>query len=239
MTVVRKIFGLSDSASFFASETDTPHLARKLVALSGKKTPVICYIGAAKGDNPDRIAEFQRLVERIGAKARILSLYNPPSSNAEGYFQGVDVIFVDGGSTRNLLALFREWDVVDFFREAYRSGTLLAGASAGLNLLFKWCITDSVKTELEPLPGLGMIDGSICVHHDSQPERQPVFQTFLQGQQAAFPAYALEDGSALYFENERFVECYAMQPKAGITKFGRTQGDLTYAPLPVLRLDKP
>ena len=238
MTSVRKIFGLCDSASFFASNTEDPQFARKLVALSGKTAPVICYIGAAKGDNPDRIAEFRDLVGRIGAKPRILSLYNPPSRNAEGFFEGVDAIFVDGGSTRNLLALFREWDVVDSFRDAYQRGTLLAGASAGLNLLFDWCITDSVKTELEPMPGLGIIDGSICVHHDSQVERRDIFQAFLEGPDAHFPAYALDDGSALYFENEQFVDCFAVRPDASVAQFGLTDRGLTDQALPVTRLNE-
>ncbi|MEM8917358.1 MAG: Type 1 glutamine amidotransferase-like domain-containing protein [Pseudomonadota bacterium] len=239
MTIVRKIFGLCDSASFFADETEPPHFARKMVALAGKEVPVICYMGAAQGDNPDRIAEFERLMDRIGARSRILSLYNPPSHDAAGFFEGVDGIYVDGGSTRNLIALFREWDVVDIFREAYRKGVLIAGASAGLNLLFKWCITDSVKTELEPMPGLGMIDGSVCVHFDSQLERQDIFRTFLQGSDAHFPAYALDDGSAVYFENERLSDCIAIRPDAGIVEYQLGEGGLTDQVLSITRLQRP
>ncbi|MEO0440261.1 MAG: Type 1 glutamine amidotransferase-like domain-containing protein [Pseudomonadota bacterium] len=237
MTIVRKIFGLCDSASFFAGKTEPPHFARKMVALSGKNAPVFCYVGAAQGDNPDRIAEFENLMDRIGARSRILSLYNPPSHDAAGFFEGVDGIYVDGGSTRNLMALFREWNVVDFFRDAYSRGVLIAGASAGLNLLFKWCITDSVKTELEPMPGLGMVDSSVCVHFDSQVERQNVFRTFLLGPDAHFPAYALDDGSAVYFENERLIDCFAVRPEAGIVGYQLKESGLEDQVLSVTRLD--
>lgn len=234
---VRRIFGLCDSASFFVPETVSPVFGRKLVELSGKRKPIICYIGAAKGDQPDRIAEFCNLAERIGAEPRILSLFDPPTRNATSFFNGVDAIYVDGGSTRNLLALLKEWNVVEPLLKAYRQGVLLSGASAGLNILFEWCITDSVKSEMDSIKGLGVVQGAICVHHDSNSQRQESFSEFLRGKDAAFPAYALDDGIAVYFENEKLHDSFSATPAAGLRLFSEKDGTLLSRDIPAALLN--
>ncbi|WP_164116704.1 Type 1 glutamine amidotransferase-like domain-containing protein [Sphingorhabdus sp. Alg239-R122] len=222
---------MSDSASLFADEGQDPLLGKKIVEVSGKQQPTICYIGAAKGDNPDRISQFRRLAERIEAKARILSLFDPPTGNADDFFDGVDIIYIDGGSTRNLLALFREWGVVGALRMAYSNGVLLAGASAGLNILYNWSITDSIKSSLRPIEGLGILDGSVCVHHDAHPERPKIFREFLRhNRYCSFPAFSLDDGVAAYFENEQIAKIFSLSENAHLYSLSKEGGQIIRHP---------
>ena len=215
----RHIFGISDSASLFVSEEKLPVLGLKLARLAQNPNPILCYIGAARGDNPERINEFLRLAERIKVTPKILSLYDPQTSDASKFFNDVDIIFIDGGSTRNLLALFREWGVVNALRDAYNRGVILSGASAGTNIIFDWCTTDSVKTEIAPCKGLGVLKGSICVHHDVNIKRVEVFKQLLVSENAVFPAYALDDGVAVHFINEKMIEILSLLDTANLYQF--------------------
>ncbi len=237
MTAVsRQFFGISDSASLFVADDAEPVMAKKLVSLSKKTKPVICYVGAAKGDRQDRIAEFLTLAERIDAVPHILSLFNPPTGDPSLFFAGVDIVFIDGGSTRNLMAIFEEWGVVDALRNAYEQGVIIAGASAGLNIMFDWNITDSVKSELVPLKGYGFLSGSVCVHYDANSGRQSLFQDFLINGEAVFPALAIDEGVAIHFENERIKSVFSVSDTASLRQILKQNGALVSTPLDVQRI---
>lgn len=139
------------------------------------------------------------LAARTKCRPSVLSFFDLMGDRPDRFFADVDIIFIDGGSTRNLLAILQEWNAADALRDAYERGVVIAGASAGASILFDWCMTDSVKTEIRPLPGLGFLSGSICVHHGARKDRQEQFAQFLKSDQAAFPAFALDDGVALQF----------------------------------------
>lgn len=228
---VRRLFGISDSASLFVGDENIPLLGDRMVAVSGNSRPTICYIGAAQGDNPQRIPIFRRFCERVGAEPKILSLFDPPSSDADAFFEDVDIIYIDGGSTRNLLALFREWDVIDALHKAYQRGVMLSGASAGLNIFFSWSITDSIKSNLRPVAGLGILKGSVCVHHDTHPDRPLVFEEFLKSGEGNFPAYALEDGVAVYFENEQLKEISSRFETAQVFSLAKSGDQIVRSPM--------
>jgi peptidase E len=212
--VCKQFLALSDSASLFTPSWKPPLLLNHLLALAARETPRILYVGAAKGDNPQRIAEFFSITARAKCSPRVLSFFDLTSDNPGGYFSEADIIFIDGGSTRNLLAILREWDAVVSLRNAYERGVLVAGASAGASIFFDWCMTDSVKTEIRPLAGLGILRGAICVHHNVRKDRRVQFQRFLKTDRALFPAYALDDGVALHFVNNNFAGAFSLTPSA-------------------------
>ena len=58
--------------------------------------------------------------------------------------------------------------------QAWRRGTVLAGLSAGAMCWFEAGITRSSGPP-EPLAGLGLLEGSLTVHADGEPERLPVW----------------------------------------------------------------
>ena len=76
-----------------------------------------------------------------------------------------DLIFVGGGNTANLLAVWRVHGLDGILREAWESGVVLAGGSAGANCWFEASTTDSFGP-LAALPdGLGLLAGSFCPHY--------------------------------------------------------------------------
>jgi hypothetical protein len=54
-----------------------------------------------------------------------------------------DAIYVGGGNTKSALAVWREWGLDTVLREAWESGVLLAGMSAGAMCWYEAGLTDS------------------------------------------------------------------------------------------------
>lgn len=216
--ISRQIFGLSNSSALFVPSSEAPHYFRLLLSLANKPIPSICYIGAARGDAAQRITEFRELSRRVPCTPKVLNLFDLHVEDISGYLTSSDVIFIDGGSTRNLIALLNEWDIPGKLVQAYRSGVVISGASAGLNILFNWCTSDSIKTRITAVEGIGLLKGAVCVHYDSNPDRRTVFGNMLETEQSQGPAYALDDGTALHFLDDVLVNTYSNSPDSQVRK---------------------
>lgn len=65
--------------------------------------------------------------------------------------------------------------------------------------------------------GLGLLDGSLSVHMDSEPERLPVLREAIAA--GVLPGgYAADDGAALVFSGLRLEECVASHPGARVLR---------------------
>ena len=106
-----------------------------------------------------------------------------------------DAIFVSGGNTANLLAIWRAHGFDEIIREAWEQGIVLAGSSAGMICWFEAGVTDSFGPQLEGMrDGLGFLPGSACPHYDGEDRRRPVYTRLVAN---GFPAgMAADDASA-------------------------------------------
>ena len=57
------------------------------------------------------------------------SIFKPSTIDFLGYLKGVDIVFVGGGSTRNLMALWRDWCFDRAIISAWRSAVIMADTS--------------------------------------------------------------------------------------------------------------
>jgi len=197
-------------------------LYRYLITLTGKPHPEVCYIPTASGENRDHIIAFYRLFGALGCRTRHLTFFNPPVADLRSYLLECDLIFVGGGNTKSMLALWRGWDVDETLREAWRRGIVLAGVSAGSICWFEQGITDSIPGALTPLPCLGFLPGSDCPHYDSERERRPTFHRLLT-EGAIRPGYAADDHVALVFEGETLARVVATTPTARAWRLTRDE----------------
>ena len=195
---------------------DAP-LFRYLIGLTGKTRPEVCYIPTASGENRDHIIAFyQRFghsVGGLGCSVRHLTFFNPPVADLRSYLLACDLIFVGGGNTKSMLALWRGWGVDEMLREAWQRGIVLAGVSAGAICWFEQGITDSIPGPLTELDCLGFLKGSACPHFDGEPERRPTFHRMLR-EGAILPGYAADDHAALVFEGETLARVVRTTPTA-------------------------
>ncbi len=166
--------------------------------------PRICFLPTASGDAENYIQAFHARYDGI-AEASHLNLFLRKEKDLHSFLLSQDAIYVGGGNTANMLAVWRVHDVDRILREAYDAGIVMCGTSAGSLCWFECGVTDSFGLDLAPLhDGLGFIHGSNCPHYDSEAFRQPQYHKFIM---EGFPGgYAADDGAALHFINGSFYE---------------------------------
>ena len=90
-----------------------------------------------------------------------------------------DVIYVGGGNTKSMLAVWREWGLAELLEEAWRDGVVMAGVSAGAICWFEQGLADSFAGELAVLDCLGFAAGSCSSHYDGEADRRPSYHRFM------------------------------------------------------------
>ncbi|WP_042224408.1 Type 1 glutamine amidotransferase-like domain-containing protein [Oceanobacillus manasiensis] len=186
----------------FSMEPDNPLLDLYIMQQSKKLTPEICFIPTASGDSDNYISRFYDFFEKQNCKPSHLSLFKPQTRDIESFLLEKDIIYVGGGNTKNLLALWKEWGVDTILKKAWEHGIVLAGISAGSICWFEEGITDSYGDGLDTLECLGFLQGSNCPHYDGEAYRRPYYQKQVANGQAK-PGIAADDGVALhYIDNE-------------------------------------
>ena len=97
-----------------------------------------------------------------------------------------DAIYVGGGNTASLLAVWRAHGLDRALRAAHDAGIVLAGVSAGSICWFESGTTDSYGPTLQPVDGaLGFIPGSHSPHYDGEPQRRPTYHALVGSRPAA------------------------------------------------------
>lgn len=207
----------------FSTQSD-PSLDTYVLGLTGKFQPSICFLPTASGDSDNYIKKFENRFADLPCRPSVLSLFRPHTADIEGFLLSMDVIYVGGGSTKNLLALWREWGVVDTLLRANKQGCVLAGVSAGLICWFDEGITDSEYGRLGPLACLGKMAGLACPHFDSETGRKEAMDgRFAQVNHTR--GFGVQDGVALHFDGERFVEAVTSREGSGYFEYSRSSAE--------------
>jgi len=125
---------------------------------------------------------------------------SPSQETFEETIMSMDAIIVGGGSTLNMLAIWKAQGIDTVLRKAYEKGIVLAGGSAGALCWFTNGYTDSRPKELTIIEALDFLNFSFSPHYHSEPERRPLYQqAVLNGKLNA--GYACDDVSGLLFIN--------------------------------------
>jgi dipeptidase E len=184
----------------FSMEPRNPRLDRWLLSLAGRVRPRVLFLPTASGDAIRYIARFHRAFARHDCEASHLELFNRTESDLRAVVLRQDVVYVGGGNTANMLAVWRVHGLDAILTEAWENGVLLCGVSAGANCWFENSLTDSFGRPLRPLnDGLRLLPGSFCPHYDGEPDRRAAYR-HLVGSGALPAGWAAEDGVALLFE---------------------------------------
>lgn len=182
----------------FSMEPDNPLLDLYILKQSGKTNPKICFVPTASGDSENYIERYYHFFKKQSCQPSHLSLFRPPTRDLESYVLDKDIIYVGGGNTKNLLALWKEWGLDRIFKKAWEEGVILAGVSAGSICWFEEGVTDSYGDGLEPIKCLRFLEGSNCPHYDGEADRRPAYQKLVASKQIQ-AGIAADDGVALHF----------------------------------------
>ena len=193
-------------------EPDNPLLDWYIYGLSDKEEPKICFIPTASGDSEQYIKRFYRHFAPKPARLSHLSLFEPATSDLETLILSQDIIYVGGGNTKNLIALWKEWQLDRILRKAWDRGIILCGVSAGSICWFEQGVTDSIPGKRTVLPCLGFLTGSNCPHYNLEAYKSGYHQLLSQG--SIGKGYAADDGVALHFVGDRLKNIVSSRPKA-------------------------
>jgi peptidase E len=220
----RLIFAMGGGG--FTMEPANPLLDDFVLRLAQSNEPRILFLPTASGDATAQITAFQaRFSDRL-CVPEYLSLFRMRDSKRplREIVLEQDIVYVSGGSMRNLLALWQAHGLDSLLIEAWERGTVLAGLSAGAMCWFAGGITRSSGPP-EAIAGLGLLEGSLTVHADGEPERLPVWLASVRDGTLA-GGWAVDDGVGLLFRGQRLERVVSSRPGAGAQRVDAIAGEL-------------
>ena len=166
-----------------------------------KKNPRICFIPTATGDNEAYKVNFYSTFTNLNCRPSHLDFFKRTPDLNE-LILNQDAIFVGGGNTKSMLAVWKEWGLDKILKKAYLNGTVMSGVSAGAICWFQNGITDSWASNLKMMPCLNFVKGTCCPHYDEEPERKPAVKKLLLTNKIK-NVYAVDGGAALHIKDEK------------------------------------
>jgi dipeptidase E len=218
-----------------ALDTLILELARARAERAGRARPRLVFIGTASGDDPRLIGAFHAAFDD-DAEVRHLGLFDRDIDDIDAFLADQDGIYVGGGNTASLLAVWRTHGVDRALRDAHAAGIVLAGRSAGSICWFESGTTDSWGPSLGAVTGgLGLIPGSHSPHYDGEAERRPTYHRLIAAGDLS-GGYAVDDGAALVFDGSELVAVVAERDGAAAYRVELVDGDVRETPLVARRL---
>ena len=178
-----------------------------------KRRPRVCFVGTASGDSDYYIRRFYEAFPPPRAAATHLTFFERKVRDLKSFVMDQDVIYVGGGSSANMLAVWRLHGLDKVLRTAWNAGVVMAGISAGAICWFEDGLTDSFGMPYRGLSdGLGFVRGACCPHYDGEKDRRPALIRLIK--RGFRPTLALDDGAAAHFVGTRLKEVVSSRPKA-------------------------
>tara|TARA_Y100001970_G_scaffold6943_2_gene7962 strand:- start:17625 stop:18317 length:693 start_codon:yes stop_codon:yes gene_type:complete len=169
---------------------------------SKKKIPKICFIPTATGDNEAYKVNYYATFTKLNCIPTHLDFFKRTPELGKLILEQ-DIIFVGGGNTKSMLAVWKEWGLDLILKDAYDRGIIMSGVSAGAICWFEKGITDSWLSNLRLMDCLGFIEGACCPHYDEEPERKPAVKKYLSNGDLN-SCHAIDGGCALHISNKQY-----------------------------------
>lgn len=175
-------------------------IEKYILEQSKKEMPNICFIPTATGDDESYKVSYYATLTKLNCNPTHLDFFKR-TPNLEKIIMKNDIIFVGGGNTKSMLAVWRDWGLDIILKEAYESGVIMSGVSAGAICWFQKGITDSWANKLNIIDCLSFTKGNCCPHYDEEAERKPSLSNFILNEQIN-ECFAIEGGCALHIKND-------------------------------------
>ena len=181
-------------------------IEKYIISLVNKKNPKICFIPTASGDNDLYKLNFYRAFSELKCITSHIDFFSR-TEDLEEKVSTQDIIYVGGGNTKSMLAVWKEWNLHEILKKAYENGIVMSGVSAGAICWFDKGITDSYAGRLEIIDCLGIVKGIACPHFDEEKERKPYVYEIIQ-KEIIKSCICIEGNCALHIKNN--IEYYSV-----------------------------
>src|ERR1700719_1280298 len=165
----------------FSMEPRNPRLDDFVLSLARRKRhPRVCFVGTASGDSDYYIRRFHEAFPPSRAAATHLTFFERNVRDLQSFVMDQDVIYVGGGSSANMLAVWRLHGLDKALRAAWNAGVDMGVISAGATCWFENGVTDSFGMPFRALNyGLGFGGGACCPRRHGEKEGFPVLMRFI------------------------------------------------------------
>ena len=114
----------------FYRDAENLALEKYVIRQSGAENARVCFVPTASGEPDHYVASFYSAFLKLGCRPSVLTFFKR-TPDLRSLLLDQDVIYVGGGNTKSLLAVWSDWGVSEILREAWQSGVVLTGVSAG------------------------------------------------------------------------------------------------------------
>ena len=209
-------------------------IEKYILEQSKKEMPNICFIPTATGDDESYKVSYYATFSKLNCNPTHLDFFKR-TPNLEKIIMKNDIIFVGGGNTKSMLAVWRDWRLDIILKEAYESGVIMSGVSAGAICWFQKGITDSWANKLNIIDCLSFTKGNCCPHYDEEAERKPSLSNFILNEQIN-ECFAIEGGCALHIKNDAVFKAVSFKEEKNSFLVKKEDGKIIENVLPKINL---
>ena len=218
----------------FGRNVNHNKIEKYILEQSDKKEPNILFIPTASAEDKSYIVSFYACFSKLRCVPSHLSFFQR-TPRLDSLINNADIIYIGGGNTKSMLAVWREWKLDKLLLKAYNKGKVLCGVSAGAICWFEQGITDSWASNLNTLDCLGFIDGMACPHYQEETDRRPELHKLLKNGKA-LSGYAIDGGAAIHFINGYLHNVLQFYADSFVFKVSENNGVINEEQLEVVTL---
>ena len=178
--------------SFFIQQIDSPN-------------PKIGFLGTAAGDDPLVVSRFNQIFSNYNCERYSFSFFERVPSNYKESIMSMDAIYVGGGNTKSMLAVWREWGIDKLLNEYQQADKVLGGESAGAMCWFKEGFTDSYANSFQKINCLSFIPYSFSPHSSPDSDRNQFFKSAVK-EKVLIPGIALGNYNSIVIHNNKIID---------------------------------
>ena len=179
-------------------------IEKYILKLTGKEKPNIVFIPTASAENQAYIIQFYKCFTKMSCEPSHVTFFQR-TPKLDSIINKADVIYVGGGNTKSMLAVWQEWKLDKLLLKAYNNGKILSGVSAGAICWFEQGITDSWASNINVMDCLGFLPEMACPHYQEEKDRRPDVHKMLK-QGKCGPGWAIDGGAAVHFKNGKYYK---------------------------------
>ena len=179
-------------------------IEKYILELTGKEKPNVVFFPTASAENQAYIIQFYKCFTKMSCEPSHVTFFQR-TPRLDSIVNKADVIYVGGGNTKSMLAVWQEWKLDKLLLKAYNNGKILCGVSAGAICWFEQGITDSWASNLNVMDCLGFLPEMACPHYQEEKDRRPDVHKMLK-QGKCGPGWAIDGGAAIHFKNGKYYK---------------------------------
>lgn len=210
-------------------------IEKYILKQSNVKKPNVLFIPTASAEDKSYIVNFYSCFSRLECSPSHLTFFQR-TPRLDSLVNKADIIYVGGGNTKSMLAVWKEWKLDKLLLKAYENGKILCGVSAGAICWFEQGITDSWASNLNAMDCLGFIDGMACPHYQEEKDRRPSVHKLLKNKNA-ISGYAIDGGAAVHFKKGEYYKSLQFYSNSNVYKVSLVDGNVKESQLDVDKLE--